>query len=46
MNTVRVSVQSIPVEHTVKIGVFKQWLSREGGSPADKMARAKLREIL
>src|SRR5438105_3405455 len=32
LNNVRVLVRDVPVEHKVKIGDFKKWLSREGGA--------------
>jgi hypothetical protein len=33
-NTVTVSVQSVPVEHTVQMDEFTKWLERTGGSPS------------
>jgi hypothetical protein len=46
LNTVRVSVKSVQVEHTVTIGEFTKWLERRGGSPAEITRKRKVREIL
>jgi hypothetical protein len=46
LNTVRVSVTSVPVEHSVKIQDFKTWLERGGGSPRERSDRYRVREIL
>jgi hypothetical protein len=46
MDTVTVSVKSIPVEHRVRIGEFTKWLERTGTSPAEVMRKRKVREIL
>jgi hypothetical protein len=46
MDTVRVSVTSVPVQHSVKMRDFDAWLEREGGSPRDVVGRARAREIL
>ena len=46
LNTVRVSVTSVPVEHTVTIQDFKTWLERGGGSPRERADRYRIREIL
>jgi hypothetical protein len=46
-DTVKVSVKSVAVEHTVKIGEFTAWVKRNGAkSPAEMMRRRKVREIL
>jgi hypothetical protein len=46
-DTVRVSVKSVAVEHTVKIGEFTAWVKRNGAkSPAEMTRRQKIREIL
>ena len=46
-DTVKVSVKSVAVEHTVKIGEFTAWVKRDGAkSPAEMMRRRKIREIL
>ena len=46
LNTVRVLVRDVPVEHNVRVGTFKSWLSRDGGSPSEIMARKRIQEIL
>jgi hypothetical protein len=46
LNTVTVCVQNVQVEHTVRIGEFTKWLERNGGSPADKTRRRRIKEIL
>jgi hypothetical protein len=46
LNTVTVHIIDDPIEHTVQMKVFRNWIAREGGSPADRAARAKVREIL
>jgi hypothetical protein len=46
LNTVRVSVKNVQVEHTVTIGEFTKWLERRGGSPSEMTRRRKVREIL
>jgi hypothetical protein len=43
---VRVSVTSIPVEHSVKIGDFTRWLERKGGSPREATDRDRVRAVL
>ena len=37
---VKVSVMSIPVEHTVQIRKFVQWIEKNGGSPREVLDRA------
>ena len=44
--TVRVSVTSIPIEHTVKMRDFTNWVERKGGSPKDVSNRDRIRAIL
>jgi hypothetical protein len=46
LNVARVSVTNIPVEHTVKLQDFNNWLQREGVSPLEKTERRRIREIL
>jgi hypothetical protein len=46
MTTVTVHIIDDPIQHTVQMKVFRNWIAREGGSPADRAARAKVREIL
>jgi len=43
---VRVSVTSIPIEHTVKMRDFTNWVERKGGSPKDVSNRDRIRAIL
>ena len=43
---VRVSVTSIPIEHTVKMRDFTNWVERKGGSPKDVSNRDLIRAIL
>ncbi|HEV2379783.1 MAG TPA: hypothetical protein VG206_08290 [Terriglobia bacterium] len=43
---VRVSVTAIPVEHTVKIRDFTNWVDRKGGSPPEVTDRDRVRAIL
>jgi hypothetical protein len=37
LNTVKVSVLNIPVEHSVRIQYFNAWLQREGGNPRERV---------
>jgi hypothetical protein len=46
MSAVKVCVADVPVEHCVKLGDFKSWLARDGGSPRDRSQRYRVREIL
>lgn len=46
MDTVTVSVESVPVEHRVRIGEFTKWLERSATSPAEVARKRKVREIL
>jgi hypothetical protein len=41
-----VSVQSVAVEHRVKMNEFYQWVERSIGSPAEKTRRRRVKEIL
>jgi hypothetical protein len=43
---VRVSVTSIPIEHTVKMQDFTNWVERKGGSPREVSHRDRIRAIL
>ena len=43
---VRVSVTSIPIEHTVKMRDFANWVERKGGSPKQVSNCARIRTIL
>ena len=46
LNTVRVSVRNVPVEHAVKLQDFNAWLRKEGGSPRESSDRLRIRQIL
>lgn len=46
ITTITVCAAQPDVEHHVKIAAFKSWVNRPGGTPADKMARLRIREIL
>jgi hypothetical protein len=46
LTTVTVHILEDPIVHAVLMQVFKKWLTKEGGSPSDRAARAKVREIL
>lgn len=44
--TAQVMVNDTPVEHTVKLREFHNWLSKTAGAPRDISHRQKIREIL
>jgi len=46
LNTVKVCVKNVQVEHTVKLGEFTKWVERNGRSPAEVIRKGKIREIL
>jgi hypothetical protein len=46
MNSVRVRVTDVPVEHHVKLQDFMKWIERNGGSPREKTDRLRIREII
>jgi|SRR5580704_4482094 hypothetical protein len=46
LNTVKVTVKNVQVEHTVTIGEFTKWLERRGGTPVEMTRKRKVREIL
>ena len=46
LTNVKVHILDDPIEHTVQMKVFRKWIARDGGSPSDRAARAKVREIL
>ncbi len=46
LTTVTVHILEDPIEHSVQMQVFRKWLAKDGGSPSDRAARAKVREIL
>ena len=46
LNVVNVSVESVRVEHEVKLMDFTKWLDRTGGSPREVSDRHKIRSFL
>jgi hypothetical protein len=46
LNTVRVLVRDVPVEHRVKISAFQKWLCRSDGSPHEISVRKRIQDIL
>ena len=46
LNTVKVCVKNVQVEHTVQLGEFTKWVERNGRSPAEVIRKGKIREIL
>jgi hypothetical protein len=46
LNAVKVSVRSVPVEHSVKLQDFNAWLRKDGGTPRERTDRKRVREIL
>jgi hypothetical protein len=46
LNTVDVSVTTVPVTHSVTMQDFRKWLDRRGGTPAEITHRNHLRGIL
>jgi hypothetical protein len=46
VNTVKVAVTNVPIEHSVKIDDFNKWVTRDGGPPKERFSRARVREIL
>jgi hypothetical protein len=46
MDTVTVSVKSVPIEHRVRFTEFAKWLERRGTSTAEVTRKQKVREIL
>jgi hypothetical protein len=46
LTAVTVHLIDDPIEHTVQMKVFRNWIAREGGSPTDRAARARVRDIL
>jgi hypothetical protein len=45
-NTVQVSVVDIPIEHSVKITDFHDWLERTTGAPREISKRSRVKAIL
>jgi hypothetical protein len=46
LNTVKVRVAEVPVDHEVKLADFTKWLERAGGSPREVAGRNRIRDIL
>jgi hypothetical protein len=46
LNTVQVSVVDIPIEHSVKIQDFNDWLERSTGAPREIFKRSRIKAIL
>lgn len=46
LNTVKVRVSDVSVEHSVKLADFLRWVERKGGSPREKTDRGRIREIV
>lgn len=45
LNTVKVSVANVRVEHEVKLNDFTKWLDKAGGSPREMSDRHRIRSI-
>ena len=46
LNTVQVSVVDIPIEHSVKLQDFHDWLERTTGAPGAISKRSRIKAIL
>ncbi len=46
LNVARVTVINVPVEHSVKLTDFNQWVERHGRSPREVTHRDRIRKIL
>jgi len=46
LNSVKVRVTNVAVEHEVLFKDFTNWLDRNGGSPREMMERNRIRSIL
>jgi hypothetical protein len=46
LNSVKVRVMNVPVEHEVKLMDFTKWLDRTSGSPGEMTERKRIRSIL
>jgi hypothetical protein len=46
LNTIQVSVVDIPIEHSVKIKVFHDWLERTTCAPREISKRTRIKSIL
>ena len=45
-NVVKVAVSEVPIEHSVQVGKFNEWVRQQGRSPREIMDRQRVREIL
>jgi hypothetical protein len=46
LNSVKVSVADVRIEHEVKVIDFTKWLEKSGGSPREITDRRRIRSIL
>ena len=46
LNTVKVRVMNVAVEHEVRLKDFTSWLDRNGGSPREMLDRQRIKSIL
>jgi len=46
LNTVKVSVSNVHVEHEVRLQDFSKWLEKHGGTPRETSDRQRIRAIL
>ena len=46
LNTVKVRVTNVAVEHEIKLRDFTAWLDRNGGSPREMLDRQRIKSIL
>jgi len=46
MNSVKVRVTNVAVEHEVRLKDFTAWLDRNGGSPREMLDRQRIKSIL
>ena len=46
LNSIKVSVSNVRVEHEVKLRDFTKWLEKTGGSPREISERQRIRSIL
>jgi hypothetical protein len=46
VNTVKVTVTNVSIEHVVRVQDFSKWVHREGGTPRGRADRSRIREVL
>jgi hypothetical protein len=46
LNTVKVRVTNVPVDHEVQLKDFTKWLDKSGGSPREVSDRRRIKTIL